>query len=112
MPSLAGLYNAQVKLRLALVSIALAAMAISLLLAFASASLPHRVLHASATVAEIPSVAPPPVPRNFSSTGASSVTPERHQPAAPLWNLLTPWALAIDAIAVLGLLGVVVVWRR
>jgi hypothetical protein len=103
------LYNPQLRLRLALASIALAAIALALLLAFASISIP-RAIQRARTVAEIPRVAMP-VPRSFVLTSPSTVT-ERRQAVAPLWTMLAPWALAVDAIAVVGFVIVLRMWRR
>jgi disulfide bond formation protein DsbB len=110
MRSFAGLYNPALRLRIALAAIALAAIAVSLLLAFASVSLPRSTTHAPRAAVEVPIAA---APQQRSERPAVSGPGTSNEGAAPalLWALLTPWALAVSAIAVLGFIAARL-WRR
>jgi hypothetical protein len=109
MRSFAGLYNPQVRLRVALASIAFTATAISLLLALASVSLPQPKLRVPRTIVQVP-IASAPAQQAAVSRPTTSMT-QQHQPSL-LWNLLIRWVFIIDAIAVLGFLAVARMWRR
>jgi hypothetical protein len=95
---------------LALGALALAALAISLLLAFASVTAP---------LPKAPTAAPAAQPLAVSTAAGGGVMHENevgrgaagNGPSRPplLWALLTPWALAVDALAVLGLAAVLIV---
>jgi hypothetical protein len=109
MPSSAGSYSAQLRLRLSLTALAVAALAASLLLAFASITVPRSIERAQQAVAKATIV--PASTRSVSAPIAASATPERDNPAS-LWAILTPWVLTVDAVAILGLVVAVRMWRR
>lgn len=102
MRSFAGLYSPALRLRIALASIAFAAIAASLLLAFASVSLPAPTVHAPGIAVQIPNAAA--TNQRAERPGPAGITRQDTQPVL-LWTLLTPWALAVDAIAVLGFMA-------
>lgn len=110
MRSFAGLYSPALRLRIALASLALAAVAVSLLLALASVSLPRSTMHAPRIAVQIPIAAATQQRVEKPAAALPGISPERTQPAL-LWTLLTPWALAVDVIAVLGLVAARM-WRR
>jgi hypothetical protein len=105
MPLFAGPFNPQLRLRVALSAMALGALVLSLLLAFASVSisLPSPRAHAPESFVFVQPRAKP--------AAASSGIAERNQ-STLLWAMLTPWALAVDAAAVLGLLAMTLSRRR
>jgi hypothetical protein len=109
MRSFAGLCNPRLQLRLALAGIACAAFAVSLLLAVASVSLPRPAVHIAPKAVEIPIAAAP--QRAVASPRTASAGAEGHN-SAPLWSLLTPWTLSVDAIAVVGFIVMARMWRR
>ncbi len=104
MRSFAGLYSPALRLRIALASIPLAALAVSLLLAFASVSLPRSTLQASRIAVQIPIATVTRQPVERPAAAAAGISREDTRPAL-LWRLLTPWALAVDVIAVLGFIA-------
>ncbi|HZW53098.1 MAG TPA: hypothetical protein VFF00_03640 [Candidatus Elarobacter sp.] len=113
MPSSAGSNRAQRRPGLALAAVALAALALALALAYASTLQWHPRASGTAALPETPAA------RFGASAPAATTSGTRRAPAtaqpvaAPagaeperatgLWTLLTPWALAVDALALLGL---------
>lgn len=106
MPSFAGLYNPQIRLRLALAAIAGAALAGALLLAFVSAIVPHTIVQVQHAATNITI---PPLPHPFTSIVSATGA---HEEPASLWTLLAPWALGIDLVAIAGFVAVVWMWRK
>jgi hypothetical protein len=104
-----------------LAAVALAALGAALLLAFVSALPHHRVVaggearpavteHRPGAAADATATAPIVTPTVPHETAVTSGSGARH--TATLWNLLTPWALRVDALAVLGLAPVLVLMRK
>jgi hypothetical protein len=122
MRSSVGVIDAERRSALALAAVALAALALSLVLAFVSTRLHfpaarssvarpaadrHAVAPARGTQAaprlRMPTVAPPVL-------AGSPVLPNDGRPAS-LWTLLAPWALGVDALALVGLAAALAVHR-
>lgn len=106
-------YNPQFRSRIVLGGIALAALVLSLLLAYAAEMLPQwqeSVRKEAFVQARMPlptaqpSVVTPLAPRRQAEPG--------RLPLPVLSALLTPWVLIVDAIAVLGFVTMVLMWRR
>jgi hypothetical protein len=110
MRSFAGLYNPQLRLRVALGSIAFAAFAVSLLLAFASVTLRPPTIHAPQVAAPLPNAAAP--HEQIALPAAAPRTSPEGRKTAPLWTLLARWALAVDVVAIVGLIAMMRMWRR
>lgn len=109
----AGTSNPQIRSRLVLGGVAVAALVLSLLLAYAAAMFPRwqeSVRAQAAVQARIPLPTPQPLnPAPFVAPGQTAL----HRPQAPaLWSLLTPGALIVDVMAALGLVAMVLMWRR
>ena len=108
MLSSAGWPSPEIRSRLALAAVALAALAVALVLAFASVTVPRTMVHQRSGTAvqktpdHLPAAAPAAQPPAAST--ATGVLDER-----PLWPLLAPWAVAVDVIAALGLVAVLIV---
>ncbi len=116
MPSSAGLNSPELRSRLLLVVVALAALALSLLLAVASAMLQRPPVNGASggatTVggrsdANVGQSAPAPA---AASTAPPAVSAGGAAAVPPLRTMLEPFAFAVDAIALLGLAAVVVVY--
>ena len=114
MPSSAGSNSPERRSALALTAVALAALALALLLAYASTLRPHWRAAGSepAQGGPVPRFGAQPTPAPAGSPPATA-QPAAGAPgqAATLWTLLTPWALAIDALALVGI-AVVLALRR
>lgn len=110
MPSFAGSHSSRLRLQAVLIAIALAAFAGSVLLSFASVTVPRAIVRTQQAASHATVTALPAVPRTVSAP-AAVVKPPQDRPA-PMWRLLMPFALTVDAIAVVGLLVALRVWRR
>jgi hypothetical protein len=102
MPSFAGLYSPQLRLRIALSAIVLAAIVGSLLLAYAAVSIPQAMLRIQETASRSVPATIAQAPQSAVATAAVAGAGTEHARTLQLWTLLTPWALAVDAIAILG----------
>jgi len=105
----AGSSSPERRSALALAAVALAALTLSFLLTFVS-TLPLRPRASAAAPpasagrfgARPTAAAAPPVPTALPAVPSTGSAP----PKATLWTLLTPWALAVDALALLGIAGI------
>jgi hypothetical protein len=121
MPSSAGLNNPQLRSLLWLAALPLATLAASLLLAFAVTVVPRfhwiRIgAHRAAPQTPIAAPAARPFPASTaagSNAGhggdAGAAAANGSSEPASLWPLLTPWAITVDAVALLGLAAVLLV---
>lgn len=110
MPSFAGSYSPRLRVQAVLIAIALAAFAAALLLAFASLTVPRAIVRAQQTTSHA-TVAPLPAPARTVPVPVAGVKPQQNRPA-PMWKLLFPFSLAVDAIAIAGLVVALRLWRR
>ncbi len=111
MPSSAGSYSSQLRLRLALTAIAIASVALSLVLAFASVYVPNSIAQAQQQLQQARATQQATIaPSDVTARGAPRTSEAQRR--SVLWPLITPWALAIDAIAVVGFLVAARLWRR
>jgi hypothetical protein len=104
MRSSAGAYNPELRTPLWLGSVALAALALALLAAFVSVM--PRPRFQPARSAPKTTVSAPVLQPTIASVPAPS---EKHPQPSMLWPVLLPWAIGLDAVAVLGLILVFVV---
>jgi hypothetical protein len=113
MPSSAGLNNPQLRSLLWLAAVPLVTLAASLLLAYAVTLVPHfhwiRIgVHRAAPQTTIAAPAARPFPVSTAGNDAGAASAAASEPAS-LWALLAPWAIAVDAVALLGFAAVLMV---
>jgi hypothetical protein len=120
MQSSVGVIDAERRSAFGLAAVALAALALSLVLAFVSTLFHHTAARGDGarrppaqTRAGAPArrtnAAPVAMPTVASTVSSGGVELAPDVKPASLWSLLTPWALAVDALAVLGMAVVLAV---
>ncbi len=111
MQSSAGSHSPPFRPRVLLAAVALAALAASLLLAFVSttAARPHARRDGARVATAATPIAAPATPPAASTFPADAENPNGVGAAPSLSALLTPWAFAVDAIAVAGLAAILIV---